>query len=1506
MAHEQVFEGMTTSAVQDTFDEAARIVSDGALTAAVSVPPPPPGTAPVVSYTALEGAVLATWQGLVDSQLFPFLTDTFTTSAQAVVDGLAAAGATADVLTNVYAADYLSYAQNRMVDVGEQLWQVIQEQLEESFAAGESTTQAAQRLVSSAGLSVPRALVTARTEMISAANAGSYVQMLEAGFDDQVTKVWLATEDTRTRESHRHADNQDVQLTAEFQVDIYAGGVKTGTEGLEFPGDPTGTPGNIINCRCSLAFDFSEDEEEGGVLVAADFIEKQHPRDKDGKFKKKGAPDTFVPKVGWKPGDPTPTKDSSSLAKVQYIVHEKLEGLSGQQKASFLKAVEQDDWNALEPTERAKIAASVSTITHPEAKDAAKSKLKSLLANQKTKAPVSVLPAGEPDADSAAPATARPQGGTITKTGKELKPGSPTALKVQLLYQSTFADGAVMAVRKESDERIVWDDKAQRILRQKKGADGKYATTETLTRGDTYKKYKDETGWTIPDGAEAAPAGAPAGAAVPAGPELGKPVALKVQLIYQTPFEDGDIVAVHPGKGEVITWDAKKKRMVVTSTFGDSQEFTRGALYKAYKDEDGWFLPADKKTAPVFNAPAGLPAAIPAAPVVDPDVANFSTKKVSTAQSRADMKKFLDSPDGAVGTVIFKPNDNVTITKTGVGTAEIDYQGIAQVPMASSDLDSLTAFGAKIKQASDVAKVKKAAQSAPAYTPPQFLDDDSGKKLADALGDPNVPNGTLLFSGTTGATVITKKAAGVAEVSFTGTSGVPQTKELTAQDITAGAHGDPLANIMASVLELQAQGGILVTPSSNKVSAVSSPSTIVSDTDVEGIKDNFDIALDDDLLFENPDLTVEKYTDTAVIVKSKHNPGYDATYSPHDLTAEHLNDFADLAGAPAAPAAPTVPGNAVPADKADSIKKWAKDPLTNAGEELHNGTNFKIVKGAPGAIVVYPKDASGNADTSKGQILFGNEITAQGIEDLLGQMGLSAGTPVVISTPVPVNAPSPQFPLKMTHTLLVNPKTTGAYKHGQVIAEKPTENEQLVWNADKKKFVVQVKGSGGKWYDSFVYSKQAAYKSLKDDQGWVTPSTTQSSFAGGTPGQAPVPSISGSPVQPHQLAPKTSANAKPKSLFGPSPKFTVAELQDQADKQNATLTPAQRSELFSLYKSKGGNGTIYLSSPEKEQFEGLLETYVAFNDKNPNNKISLLQVLRVVDEVSAKNANAANTNLYEKKITAWLATPAGTSAAKNIASQLQLAANSDKKTLAYNKTLAKFQETASNRAKGSQAYKKIAQTSLNNQAGIQPHTPGQQYPQVMSVAEGNAIAAKMGTIPAANKQAMQDYTGSSYTSMNNYMRSFGKSSTSQQTRSELVEAGMKPIPQAITVHRNVSTVFDTEWTPTLDQLKDFVGVTFREDAFASTSIAGHAFNGMKYRFIIEIPEGTPLRWVQQFSNVKSEDEFLLASGLNYEILSVHGPNELSGPFASTANKTAVIKMRVVPPPADAKAQLGVK
>lgn len=120
---------------------------------------------------------------------------------------------------------------------------------------GESIPNIIKRTDSIFGSNRTAAIRAARTACTSAENAGrvsSYERADSLGVS--LVQEWMATLDERTRETHREADGQQVEIGEPFKV---------GGELLEYPGDPAGDPSETYNCRCTLRARVKGYEEKG-------------------------------------------------------------------------------------------------------------------------------------------------------------------------------------------------------------------------------------------------------------------------------------------------------------------------------------------------------------------------------------------------------------------------------------------------------------------------------------------------------------------------------------------------------------------------------------------------------------------------------------------------------------------------------------------------------------------------------------------------------------------------------------------------------------------------------------------------------------------------------------------------------------------------------------------------------------------------------------------------------------------------------------------------------------------------------------------------------------------------------------------------------------------------------------------------------------------------------------------------------------------------------------------
>lgn len=186
----------------------------------------------------------AFWSELVNVDVIPTIGQVLGDAWRRVLPGGPAPG-------DSWVQGYLDQAGNRLVRLPDEVYALIVAEIERGIREGSdipTVTAAVDAVLTSTGSErwPNRARTVARTETIGAVNAGIFrsavLDAQERG-DPAPFKVWLATEDTRTRATHATADGQRTLLTSPFQV---------GSSQLLFPGDPRGQAQEVINCRCSM------------------------------------------------------------------------------------------------------------------------------------------------------------------------------------------------------------------------------------------------------------------------------------------------------------------------------------------------------------------------------------------------------------------------------------------------------------------------------------------------------------------------------------------------------------------------------------------------------------------------------------------------------------------------------------------------------------------------------------------------------------------------------------------------------------------------------------------------------------------------------------------------------------------------------------------------------------------------------------------------------------------------------------------------------------------------------------------------------------------------------------------------------------------------------------------------------------------------------------------------------------------------------------------------------
>ena len=111
---------------------------------------------------------------------------------------------------------------------------------------GDGTDEIARAISGVTAFSPYRSATAARTETHAAALFAQIEsgRQAESDLDIELVKTWLPTLDDRTRDAHAEmSDYGAIPLDEKFIV---------GGEEMDRPGDPAGSAGNVINCRCTL------------------------------------------------------------------------------------------------------------------------------------------------------------------------------------------------------------------------------------------------------------------------------------------------------------------------------------------------------------------------------------------------------------------------------------------------------------------------------------------------------------------------------------------------------------------------------------------------------------------------------------------------------------------------------------------------------------------------------------------------------------------------------------------------------------------------------------------------------------------------------------------------------------------------------------------------------------------------------------------------------------------------------------------------------------------------------------------------------------------------------------------------------------------------------------------------------------------------------------------------------------------------------------------------------
>jgi len=134
---------------------------------------------------------------------------------------------------------FVKQRQNMLSNVPDEIFEEIRATLQAGLDNGDPIKDIADGIRSKFNeISSGRAKTIAITETAAAYGTARNLAMQDAGISK---KQWLTSGNPNVREAHEEANGQIVGADEAFEV---------GGEQLRFPGDPDGSPENIINCHC--------------------------------------------------------------------------------------------------------------------------------------------------------------------------------------------------------------------------------------------------------------------------------------------------------------------------------------------------------------------------------------------------------------------------------------------------------------------------------------------------------------------------------------------------------------------------------------------------------------------------------------------------------------------------------------------------------------------------------------------------------------------------------------------------------------------------------------------------------------------------------------------------------------------------------------------------------------------------------------------------------------------------------------------------------------------------------------------------------------------------------------------------------------------------------------------------------------------------------------------------------------------------------------------------------
>ena len=1398
------------------------------------------------------------WNHHADALVLGFIEKTYLDAAGRIADVLDAPD---DLLIgDDLVEQYITETRNRIRAMSDDVWIQAREQIAMGTRLGEPIHKIASRVRDVTGVSTGHSLTIARTEVHAAYEAGSYEQA--AFVDPAAKKQWLNTSDSRTRETHKAAGGQVRRIDEPFMV---------GGSTLRFPGDPLGSPDEVINCRCTVMYLFdmidivSDDRtsDDMNMSLVSAFKPGEHPRGKDGRFIKKTS--SMFKAL-------TTHDDNEFIDAMMEMSQKDWSTLTDDQKKYLLTKV--DD---LDKKTKSNDSSIIAKWTRSQAtKDGIKVDAKDKTSDESTK--VTNAAKATTSSKSSTSKFAEPKLSTAV-TEKSSKPGTPIKISTKMIW-STNDQNTVMFESFTGTERVVWDNGTKKYLHQEKDPSTQaWNTTTAYTKKDAYTAFKNDTKWRVPDlknhqdltGTQSTDTKNNVDVPEVVAPEIAKPdvSASKINSTVNSAVTIPAGLKGNPGDPAKVTtgviWGKHPDNTTIleSSQFGDSRVVWNGKKYLVQdKKPDGTWktaLELTKKDAYAqlkgdthWNVPGALSNDVIDVPSNDknddvPDIAIPTPELTSTPVSVSVSDKGIANDV----TVRIAQTDDVTPSDVPIDFIALqknfDNGKIPPDSTVAIHSDGLikvvsTPEGVDIQKKDDAGNWNTILE----YNANE--DDSPGAAFEKMLKqNPSVatwmtPNEIADIQQSDSNSTNTGASDFISGDSFTKTEASDEFFDAIDINDKIKSNSIPIHSVIAT--NDDANRRVLTTSTGFNIQAL----------DEDGYWFNL-------VSYDGPDAlsTMMKYN---LVIAEWKKPKTNVINGNVDVTPEPLKVISSL-------------------PHFDATQRISSSDKFVDFNKINN--DYKQGKFLPNSIIAIDTYNSVRLKTTN------NGIT---LEILVGdswvthKSGLGENAMQVIQT-------TPTFSLA-TWTepkLFDGVKSTPNIPNISVptIAPTPTYKPTYV-----PKYVVDelkntLKGNKvGYWskpdkiWDSMqeVLSK-GQYSNYTPMQLIEALDKTTNTSKTSTPFKDKIlkwtsTSAGFQYIGAHGVGTQAILNAAQHITTDKVSIKSTPDIPQVVNTKSHTSVPTmpltdvmgtngdishipddKKTTIFSSFKNSGYS--TYLDSPASNIFSAV----TLISQTYDTNK---LQALKVIDEVGAKKANVPNGYLYEKKISDWLKTPIGAAVAQG-KPKPKPATPSFSSGITLD-SIPSFEESSK------YTYNGITHTD--------------------AIPWFDAVKAKYGEWTESQKKGLRGWTGGSYSPINNYL--WGESDHISPTNTTIMknaQAGMRPSIEPILLHRGQG-VTGIGNAKSIADIKKMVGQSWKSDGFMATSVGTQAAFGGQVALEIEAPPGTPMAYIAPISQYKNENEMLLPAGLTYKIVSVTEKKSQYG-----ADRV-IIRVRIVPTLPEAK------